>query len=144
MNYTKFKLFLLSILWRASISSRPFFNEINLGTHEEVIRKMILQGNAGDIDDYPTVMTTYLNDKTMPKELIAKPRKRDDDGLATFVFMIAGVFYLYYFYVEKEKIQKAILSETIKPNNEMNFYINPKHHNWNLISGFSGFKNLFQ
>ena len=36
INYPKFKLFLLSILWRASISKRVFFGEVKLGNkHEE-------------------------------------------------------------------------------------------------------------
>ena len=41
INYKKFKLFLLSILWRASISKRDFFSSVSLGPHEEIIRQMI-------------------------------------------------------------------------------------------------------
>ena len=39
IDYCKFKLFLLSILWRGHISTRPMFNEINIGTNAEIIRK---------------------------------------------------------------------------------------------------------
>lgn len=44
IDYKKFKLFQLSILWRASVSSDKFFSEINLSCrpHEEKICKMIL------------------------------------------------------------------------------------------------------
>jgi hypothetical protein len=44
-DYTRFKLFLLSILWRASISNRKFFDQINLGELEDVIRHMILNND---------------------------------------------------------------------------------------------------
>ena len=39
VKYPAFK-FLLSILWRASVSSKPLFNQIQLGSHEEIIRRM--------------------------------------------------------------------------------------------------------
>lgn len=54
VDYRDFKLFLLAILWRASITSRDIYQEISLGVqHEETIRKMLLLGDAGDEDVYP-------------------------------------------------------------------------------------------
>ena len=50
LSYTKYKLFLLSILWRASISSKSFFKRINIGEHEEVIRKMIFENDPKTYD----------------------------------------------------------------------------------------------
>ena len=45
VDYIKFKLFLLSVLWRASISSNDFFSSVSLGSlYEEKIRQMILLG----------------------------------------------------------------------------------------------------
>lgn len=41
-NYKKLKLFALSLAWRASVSSRPEMQTINLGPHEEVIRNILL------------------------------------------------------------------------------------------------------
>jgi len=52
INYEKFKLFLLSMLWRASVSNLEQFRRVSLGRHQERIRKMILAGNPGDEDDY--------------------------------------------------------------------------------------------
>jgi hypothetical protein len=63
LDYKKYKLFLLSILWRASISSRPLFDAIKLGDHEEKIRLMILNGNPGDISDYPIITLSHITDK---------------------------------------------------------------------------------
>ncbi|HEU0080827.1 MAG TPA: hypothetical protein VFQ72_02290 [Candidatus Paceibacterota bacterium] len=53
-DYSRFKLFLLSVLWRASISSRPFFQKLKLPSAiEEDLRQRILTGSPGQPDEYP-------------------------------------------------------------------------------------------
>ncbi len=47
IDYTKFKLFALSILWRASVSSLDMFNQVELGRHGPILVSMIREGNAG-------------------------------------------------------------------------------------------------
>ena len=42
VNYADFKLFYLSVLWRASVSTLPYFSRVNLGPYEEGIRQMVL------------------------------------------------------------------------------------------------------
>ena len=42
LDYRKFRLFGLSVLWRASVASHRFFRAVNLGPHESAIRQMIL------------------------------------------------------------------------------------------------------
>src|SRR4030042_6422490 len=54
IDYKKFKLFLLSILWRASITSRPYFSQVKLDHHENIIREMILNDNPQKREDYLT------------------------------------------------------------------------------------------
>ncbi len=52
-DYTRFKLFLLSLLWRGSISSRPFFQQLKLRpTVEEDLRQMIKDNRPGEPDEY--------------------------------------------------------------------------------------------
>ena len=97
INYTKFKIFLLSILWRASITSRPSFKDISLGPHEEIIRRMIFDGNAGNIEDYPVTLMTFLNDKTIPSDLISQPHStKTKNGHTIKVFIISGMIYIFY------------------------------------------------
>ncbi|CAA9581807.1 MAG: hypothetical protein AVDCRST_MAG86-3242 [uncultured Truepera sp.] len=52
VDYVKFKLFHLSILWRASISSLPYFSRVNLGPYEENLRQMVLTLNPGQEHQY--------------------------------------------------------------------------------------------
>lgn len=54
VDYTNTKLFFLSILWRASISTLNEFSRIKLRTeNEEEIRKMILNRDPGEENYYP-------------------------------------------------------------------------------------------
>jgi hypothetical protein len=141
INYKKFKLFLLSILWRASISTRPLFNQISLGPHEEVIRQMVYGGNPGDASDYPVFMLTYITDKSIPKDLIGHPQKRKTKtGHLTNCFVIAGTVYVFYTNSKTHKLPDFVLSSTIRPSNELNIFHIPKGEGENLILSFCGFK----
>lgn len=42
LDYRKFKLFFLSVLWRAHISKNKFFEKINIGSTAAIIRDMLL------------------------------------------------------------------------------------------------------
>lgn len=55
-DYPKLKLFFLSLLWRASVSSRPLFKKVALGPHEQRVRDLILAKDPGSSDDYATVV----------------------------------------------------------------------------------------
>ena len=52
LDYAKFKLFGLSLLWRAAVSSLPVFRETELGPHESKIRAMLVSGDPGPQDKY--------------------------------------------------------------------------------------------
>lgn len=52
-DYSAFKLFHLSVLFRASVCSLPTFSDVPLGPHEERIRKMLLTCDAGTQSEYP-------------------------------------------------------------------------------------------
>lgn len=141
INYKKIKLFYLSILWRSSISTRPFFNEIKLDNNEnEALRKMILNGDPGAVDDFPIFFMTLITDKQAPKDFIAQPQKRITSGHSTYVFIIAGMFYFFYINSKDLEMPKAIVSETIKPTNEMNVYHVPDGKGLELIFKFYGLK----
>lgn len=142
ISYSKIKIFFLSILWRASISSRPLFSEINLGEHEEILRKMILNGEPKEIDDYPIFFSAFVNDKNAPRNLIAQPQIRETEtGHTSFIFIIGGMIYFFYLNSKELKIPKTVLASTIKPSNEMIIYHVPQGKSWDLLLGFYGLKN---
>ena len=138
IEYKKFKLFLLSILWRASISSRPFFSEVQLGPHEDRIRKMLIGENPGEELQYPIQLLTYVNDKSMPPDLIAQPRKFKHEGHTLITFLIAGVFYG--FVVSSHSKPESYKTTTIKKTNELIILHIPEGRGWSFITKFAQVK----
>lgn len=58
----KLKMFCISYLWRASITSLPEFKGISLGPkHEEQIRQMLLADNSGTLHDYTVSIQKFSN-----------------------------------------------------------------------------------
>lgn len=56
IDYTQFKLFLLSILWRASVTSQEFFKLVSLGYHENIIKNMLLEERPGRPEEYGCIL----------------------------------------------------------------------------------------
>lgn len=61
VNYQSIKLFLLSLLWRVSISKNPAYKYINLGKHEDIIREMLNNNNPGALNEYPFLIYSLIN-----------------------------------------------------------------------------------
>src|SRR6266540_673770 len=51
--YKTFKLFHLSVLWRAGVTTHPFFKVVTLGPFEEELRLMLRAEEAGPPDRFP-------------------------------------------------------------------------------------------
>ena len=103
-DYARFKLFLLSMLWRASISSRPLFQAIKLSFPiEDHLRLMILKNMPGEPEEYPCFI--YLppliptsdgrrsfNTFYMPT---MSPKCVNNDGFEACEFVIEGTHYYF-------------------------------------------------
>lgn len=71
IDYQKFKLFQMSVLWRASVATHKFFGQVALGPREEQLRSMILAGDPGEVTDFGCLMARLtLNDKPMVEAVI--------------------------------------------------------------------------
>lgn len=58
----KLKMFCISYLWRASITSLPEFGDVSLGfVHEERIQQMILNDTSGGKHDYTVSLQKFSN-----------------------------------------------------------------------------------
>lgn len=116
IDYTKFKLFLLSILWRADISTNKFFNNVSLGVHSERIRKMILNGHAGSKDEYETSLL-YIDSLHVPAKSILNPLKLRDSGNTSYIFHINNI--MYFFNISGFNKSPLIVKGRIEPDNTM-------------------------
>lgn len=94
IDYQNFKLGLLSILWRASISNIDFFKEVNLDSiNSENLRLMLYENDAKEIEDYPII--TYLLDEEDEKKLILNPRFINELKMQYCKFIMNGYMILF-------------------------------------------------
>ena len=68
-DYASFKLFHLSVLFRASVSTPPDFATVSLGPHEEKLRELLLLRNPGEYWQYPIFGFAVVHHET--KRLIS-------------------------------------------------------------------------
>jgi len=96
LDYPKFKLFLLSLVWRASISTLSIFKNVSLGKHQDSIGNMIFHNKPGKYLDYPCAIFTYLNSTSYPHQLISEPGYINKKNKKLFFFLIGGALYIFF------------------------------------------------
>ena len=91
IRYADFKLAVLSILWRMSIASIPFFSEYGLGKYEEVLRNAIYNERALPEKAFPILIARYeLNGVFNPGFIMGFPPGKRDSLFTIQQFMIWG------------------------------------------------------
>ncbi|MCK4421505.1 hypothetical protein KAW48_06880 [candidate division WOR-3 bacterium] len=97
IDYEKFKLFQLSLLFRASVSNLGFFENIDLGPHEEKIRKMLINENPGKKSDYPCIIIIpKMKGEPVSDDFIGQPVELNkQEGHRQYRFILGGCFWLY-------------------------------------------------
>ena len=91
IRYNEFKLGVLSILWRMSLSSHEYFKSYNLGPYEEKIRLLLLHEDAQREDQYAICVSRYeLDDHFYSELLLGFPSGRFDRNFIVQKFIIWG------------------------------------------------------
>ena len=88
-DYAKLKLFFLTLLWRAGISTHRMFEQVTLGPHEDRLLAMIKAGNPGSSEEYSVIVMSF--DDPCARELglqVFRARKRG--ALNYYRFNAAG------------------------------------------------------
>jgi hypothetical protein len=105
-DYSRFKLFQLSILWRASVATSSFFKEVDLGPHEEPIRSFLLSGNPGPSNRYACLMWRLLLDDDVANGFMMPPTKHKTNGRIHYTFVFGG--FLWNFHVSNQPMQSPL------------------------------------
>lgn len=95
LDYPKLKLFQLSILWRASVSSLSAFSQVDLGPHEERIRKMLLANDPGPTEAYGCLMFILMHQDEQLHGLIVPPTWARLLEQKAYRFVFGGLVFLY-------------------------------------------------
>lgn len=63
IDYKKFKLFIMSLLWRLGLTSLPCFKGVSLGPrHNERLRRMLVEEDPGEPWEYGCTVTATLHE----------------------------------------------------------------------------------
>lgn len=128
LDYGKFKLFLLSLLWRASISRNAFFSQVQLGPLEESVRRMIIENDSQGQMDFPCLVSSWRYDqRRMASAVISSPRRiQGENGGTRYIFQIGQ--FLLMFFVSKNDRPDWLRDAAITPENRMRIiHLNPEH-----------------
>jgi hypothetical protein len=112
-DYKRLKLFFLSLLWRASVSSHQFFKRVSLDPHAEIVKEAILKSNPGAGDFYATLLSIFNDDQSWAKMM--DPFSTRHDGIKFYKFYLGNI-------VADIKVDKRSALSPLKE-----FQISPKH-----------------
>jgi hypothetical protein len=134
LDYSKFKLFILSILWRAHHSRNKFFNKVNVGEHEDILRKMLLSGDAGIDTEYKIGMIALKDSFGNLTRIMADPetKKLEDSWFAGF--LINGI--IYYIDLDFENGFIMLKARYLKQSGEMEIPIAEGAFGKGIMSAF--------
>ena len=98
LRYAPFKLFQMSLIWRASIANRQEVHKINLGPHAERLRKMLFEECPGECYECGTILKlppATLDEIT--REFIYPPERIPGkiDGHTAYRAIFAGLIWLF-------------------------------------------------
>jgi hypothetical protein len=108
LDYTLFKLFHLSILWRAAISSLSPFLMVSLDKHEEQIRQMLLNSDPGPPTDYQIfgVMALSPGTKDVFDGFIVSPTVSTVEDRTIYMFVFGGC--IWHYVADSRPIEKML------------------------------------
>lgn len=117
VDYKLFKLFQLSLLWRASVTKREFFSRVCLGPQENRIREMLVAEDPGNPEMFGCVMLAFMiSSKELLHELITRPVPFYANSHKWYKFLFAGCGWIFVASSHRKQFkQKDIFLRPDKP-----------------------------
>lgn len=96
-DYKKFKLFSLSLLWRASICNLSMFNLINLGPYEETLRDILFYEKLIQVNEFPCFIWQLQNGPSLADGVFMEifPTKAKKDRKTVYHLIIDGLYFFF-------------------------------------------------
>lgn len=113
LEYARSKLFFLSVLWRASISTLEIFKHVQLGPHEERVRQMVFNNDPGEAETYPTMLWVLNFNGEQLRDFIVEPTHMRVEGRKCYRFVMGGFVIL--IFVSSETIPDSCVSGVFDP-----------------------------
>lgn len=93
-DYTAFKLFQMSTLWRCGVSRQAAFKQVNLGAHSERLRQMLLADDPGEPWRYGSLLFTVHLDGEKIDDLMVEPSWSKLDSHRVYRFVFGGMVWI--------------------------------------------------
>lgn len=107
IDYTRFKLFLLSLLWRAGVSTNSIFAKVKLGPHLEKIRQMLLCSDPATTSKYGCMVYAVTWKGRLADQFIRSPRPCRFGNHRGYMLLARGFLYLYHISSHEPPIELA-------------------------------------
>lgn len=134
LNYEQFRLFQLSVIWRAGLSTLQFFENVQLFHHLEVLRKLLIAGNPGIPNRYGCLMFGIKFENKAFTQIIMQPGKIKLLGHTAYRFIFGG--FMWVFFVSAHNLHPPYSDALLRPDGRAVFLIKDVMEMENL-AGFS-------
>ena len=91
-DYASFKLFHLSVFWRAAVSTGFKIGDISLGPYEERIAALLRQGDPGQPGDFPFTGVLSLDDQRRPVPTVSQLARGEGRFEGRHYYMMSYAF----------------------------------------------------
>lgn len=134
IDYIKFKLFVLSMFWKASISKRTEFKNMKFPNDiENLIKKMIINKDAGSPNEFPIILF-YLYAPDLLSGTMTDIKSINNNGVLSYAFIAGGM--LFYLYLNKSDVPASLGKATFKAYGELNISTIPTDKSIEMIKKF--------
>lgn len=134
INYPAFKLFQLSILWRASVSKLGFFSKVDLGPDEEHLRELLVNDDPGPAHAYPCVLFGLHLDPGKPTSMMVQPERQRIDDRTHYLFIFGS--FLWDFAVSTQPLDWPLSEVVLAESGTMMVPLRP-------VAALNGLKPFF-
>ena len=97
LKYTPFKLFQMSLIWRASITNRREAHRDDLGPRTEGRRKMLFEDRPGEVYEYGSILMLPALSQELMQQFLYPPESLPTriDGHSAYRAVFGGLFWLF-------------------------------------------------
>ena len=110
-DYRRLKLFFLSLLWRASVSTHEFYRRVSTGPFEKELRAMIAASEPGEPAKFAVILARF-DAPGYPAMLDPHPDRYD--GVNYFRFYLAG--FVAYIKVDRRPAKEPLADFILQPD----------------------------
>ena len=96
VDYKALRMFQLSVLWRAAASTLKFFETVSLGEHQERLRGLLLNDDAGRPWQYGCMMFALRHEGRVQQDLVYPPIRVRINEVPCYRFIFGGFAWLYF------------------------------------------------